>query len=76
MNIIKTKVDHLDVVKLKTVPVDFKKLSDVVDNEFVKNTKVITLKTKLNNLEKKIPDTTSLIQINQCSINKIQINKI
>ena len=76
MNIIKTKVDHLDDVKLKTVLVDFKKLSDVVDNEFVKNTKVITLKTKLNTLEKKIPDTTTFIQINQCSINKIQTNKI
>ena len=37
------------------VRVDLKKLSDVVDNEFVKNTKFNTLKTKVNNLEKKNP---------------------
>ena len=34
------------------VRVDLKKLSDVVDNEVVKNTKINTLKTKVNNLEK------------------------
>ena len=38
--------------KLKTVPVDLKKLSDVVDNEVVKNTKFSTMKTKVNNMEK------------------------
>ena len=38
-NILKTKVDDLDVGNLKTVPVDLEKLSDVVDNEVVKNTK-------------------------------------
>ena len=53
MNNLKTKVDDLDVGKLKTTPVDFKKLSDVVDNEVVKNTKLKTLKTKVNILEKK-----------------------
>ena len=37
LNNLKTKVDHLDVGKLKTVPVDLKKLSDVADNEVVKN---------------------------------------
>ena len=44
----------LDVGKLKTVPVDLKKLSDIVDNKVIKNTKFTTLKTKLNNLEKEI----------------------
>ena len=39
MNNLKTKVDELDVGKLKVVPVDLKKLSDVVDNEVLKNTK-------------------------------------
>ena len=34
--ILKTKLDNLDVGKLKTVPVDLKKLSDVVDNEVLK----------------------------------------
>ena len=49
---IKTKVDDLDVGKLKTVHVDLKKLSDVVDNELIKNTKFNTIKAKVNNLEK------------------------
>ena len=41
---LKTKVDDLDVGKLKTVPVDFPvKLRDVMDNEAVKNTKFIAL---------------------------------
>ena len=56
MNNFKTKVDHLDVSKSKTVPVDFKKLSDVVGNEDAKNTKFDTPNTKVNHLEKKIPD--------------------
>ena len=38
-NTFETKVDDLDVCKWKTVPVDFQKLSDVVDNEVFKNTK-------------------------------------
>ena len=32
LNILKTNVDNLDVGKLKTVPIDMKKVSDVVDN--------------------------------------------
>ena len=51
-----------------------KKISDVVANEVVKNTKFNTLKsnklnknkiiqTKVNNLEKKIPDATALTLI-------------
>ena len=53
MNNLKTKVDDLDVAKWKTVPVDLKKVSDVVANEVVKNTKFNTLKTKGNSLKKK-----------------------
>ena len=70
LNNLQTKVDDLDVGKLKKVPVDFKKLSNVVDNEVIKNTKFNTLKTKVNNLEKKIPDATTWIHINQYNINK------
>ena len=72
LNNLKTKVDDLDVGKLKTVHVD---LSDVVDNEVVKNTKFNILKTKVNNLEKKIPDATTLININQYSIDKQNLEK-
>ena len=53
LNNLKTKVDDLDVGKLKTVPLELKKLSDVVDNKVAKKTKFNTLKTKVNNLEKK-----------------------
>ena len=44
LNNLKAKVDYLDVGKLK-VAFDLKKLSDVVDNEVVKNAKFNTLKT-------------------------------
>ena len=53
MNNLKAKVDDLDISKLKTVHVDLKNLSDVVDNEVVENTKLNTLKTKVNNLKNK-----------------------
>ena len=45
-----TNVDDLDVSRLKAVPTDLKKISDVVDNEVLKNAKFNTLKTKVNNL--------------------------
>ena len=76
LNNLKTKLDDLDVGKLKTVPVDLKKLNDVVDNEVVKNMKFNMLKTKVNNLEKKIPDpTTQLILINQHNTDKQNLEK-
>ena len=49
MNNLKTKVNDLDDGKLKTVPVDLKKLSHLVENEVVK----------------KNPDVVTLININQ-----------
>ena len=70
LNNLKTKVDDLDDGKLKTVLVDLKKLSNVVDNEVLKTTKFNTLKTEVNDLDKKIPDTTSLIHINQYNTDK------
>ena len=45
-NNLKTKLDDLDVGKLKTVPVDLKKLSDIIDNEVAKNTNFNTLTDK------------------------------
>ena len=71
LNSLKAKVDDLDVSKLKNVPVDLKKLSDVVDNQVVENTKFNILNTKVNNLEKKIPDPS----INQCNTVKQNIVK-
>ena len=75
LNNLKTKVDNLDVDKLKTVPVDFKKLSDVVHNEVVKNTKFNTLRIEVNNLEKKTPNATTLIHINQYNTDKQNLEK-
>ena len=72
---LKTKLDGLDVGKLKTVCVELKKLSDAVDNEVVKNKKFNTTKTKVNNLEKNIPDATTLIHINQCNTDKQNLKK-
>ena len=48
LNNLKTKADYLDIGKLKAALVDLKKLSDVVDNKVLKNTKFNTLKTKGN----------------------------
>ena len=50
---LKTKGDDLDVDKLKTVPTDLKKLSDVVSKE-VYITVCNTLNTKVNSLENKM----------------------
>ena len=75
LNNLKTKVDDLDVGKLKTIPVDLKKLSDLVANEAVKNTKLNTLKIKLNSLEKEIPDATTLIHLNQYKSDKQNLGK-
>ena len=47
MNNLKTKVVNLDVGKLKTFPIDLKKLSDVVSKNVVKNTEFNTLNTKV-----------------------------
>ena len=64
LNNLKTKVDDLNVGKLKTVSVNLKKWSHVVDKQVVKNTQFNTLKRKVNELVKKIPDATTLIHIN------------
>ena len=74
LNNLKTKVGDLNVGKWKAVPVDLKKRSDVVDN-VVKNTKFNTPKTKVNNLEKKILDATTLIHINQYNTGKQNLEK-
>ena len=75
LNNLKVKVDDLKVGKLKTVPIDLKRLSDVVDNEVVKNAKINALMTKVNNLNEKIPDATTLIYINQYNTGKQHLEK-
>ena len=60
---------------MKTVPIDLKKFSGVVNKEVVKNTKFNKLNTKVNKLERKIPDTTTLIHINQYNTDKQTLEK-
>ena len=52
---LKTEVDEIDVDKLKTVPVDLAKLSNVVKSD-VKNTEYNSLVTKVNSI-----DTTNFV---------------
>ena len=75
LSTLKTEVDKIDVDKLKTVPDDLAKLSNVVKNEvvkkadfsaddYVKKTKfsgnINSLDDKIDKVEKKIPDVSSL----------------
>ena len=72
---LKTEVEKIDVDKLKTVPDDLAKLSNVVKNEVVKKTDFIAdtyvtrtkfstdtnaLDDEIDKVEKKIPDVSSL----------------
>ena len=75
LNNLEIKVDDLDAGKFKTAPISSKKLSDVVKNELVKNTKFNTLKTKLNNLGKNTLEATNLIHIYQCKTDKQTLEK-
>ena len=84
---LKAEVDKIDIGKLKTVPVDLSKLSNVVNNNVVKKTvynKLIAklnsidtsgfvfktkydtdnldLEKKINDADKKIPDTSGLVK--------------
>ena len=75
LSALKTEVDKIDVDKLKTVPDDLAKLSNVVKNEVVKKTDfsaddyvkktkfssdINSLDDKIDKVEKKIPDVSSL----------------
>ena len=53
---LKTEVDKIDADKLKTVPADLAKLSNVVKNDVVKKTEYNSLKTKVDNI-----DTTNFV---------------
>ena len=53
---LKTEVDKIDADKLRTVPVDLAKLSNVVKNHVVKKTEYNSLKTKVDSI-----DTTNFV---------------
>ena len=54
---LKTEVDKIDADKLKTVPVDLDKLSNVVKNDVVKKTEYDKLVVKVNGI-----DTTNVVK--------------
>ena len=70
MNNLKTKVEDLDVDKLKTVSVNLKKLSDTVSKNVVKKTKCKKINLKVNKLVNEIPDTSTSIHINQYNVDE------
>ena len=53
---LKTEVDKIDVDKLKTIPSELAKLSNVVKNDVVKKTKVTSIETKIACLTKNTSD--------------------
>ena len=54
---LKAEVDKLDIYKLKPLPDDVSKLSNVVTNEVVENT---DYSSKITKIENKIPDVSNL----------------
>ena len=82
---LKTEVDKIDADKLKTVPVDLAKLSNVVKNEVIKkadyNAKVTTLENKIDGVEKKtdisgLATKTSLNDYLQTSTFNSKVTKV
>ena len=57
---LKTEVDKIDADKLKTVPADLAKLSNVVKHDVVKKTEYNKLVTKVDNI-----DTTNFVKKNK-----------
>ena len=69
---LKTEVDKLDIEKLVPVPVDLRKLSDVVKNDAVKKTVYDKLVAKVNSI-----DTSRFVLKTKYNTDKIELeNKI
>ena len=66
---LKTEVDKIDADKLKTVPVDLAKLSNVVKNEVVKK---IDYSTKITSIESQIAGLTKSTVDNLADITKLK----
>ena len=63
---LKTEVDKIDTDKLKTVPTDLAKLTNVIENDVVKktdyNTKVTSIETQIAELTKNTADNLADIR--------------
>ena len=66
---LKSEVDKTDVDKLKTVPVDLAKLTNVVKNDAIKKT---DYNTKVTSTETKIADLTKNTSDNLADITKLK----
>ena len=60
---LKAQIDKGDVHKLKIVPADLSKLSNVVDNDIIKKTVCEELTTNVNAINTKVPSTRKLVSI-------------
>ena len=67
---LKTEVDKLDTDKVKTVPVELSKLSDVVKKEVVKKTVYDELVAKVNNI-----DTSGFVLKTKYNADKTELEK-
>ena len=67
---LKTEVDKLDMDKLKPVPVDLSKLSDVVKNDAAKKTVYDQLVEKVNNI-----DTSDFVLKTKYQTDKTELEK-
>ena len=74
---LKTEVDNIDTGKLKTVPNDLAKLSNVVKNDVVKKTEYNTLKNKVDAIDTSGFVTRTKLMIDTNALDKIdKIDKI
>ena len=69
MAALKTEVDKIDIDKLKTVPTDLTKLSNVVKNDVVKKT---DYNTKVTSIESQIASVTKNTLDNLGDITKLK----
>ena len=74
-NNLKRKVDEIDIDKLKILPLDLKNLSNVVSREVLEKTLYNKVNLKVNNLESRNVDASTLIQINQYNIDKQKLER-
>ena len=75
LNNLKTKLNDLDVVKLKIIPIDLEKMSNLMDKKVVKKAVYDTLNTKVYDLEEKISVDSTLIRANQYNIDQQSLEK-
>ena len=70
-----TKVNDLDVNKLKTFFVNLSKISSLVDNDVVKKNAYDELVTKVSAIDTKIPNITGLFTVTQYNSEKNGLEK-